>query len=182
MQERGREARVLSPGLLYLEQVCQILEDIAKQQMQNRETQAEFDTLCEHQELQVSQVNSVTTEHFTMRHSWDIQLRDVDRDSQRWQVVPLLLPEGWYDLKHEDIVFLLTSGQAAGSCHPEAGDELTFRQGVRNDENRVHRATDPQQRKKYQHGHFRQRSASDTTIATLHLSESFIFISLVLFL
>lgn len=69
LQERGREARVLSPGLLYLEQVCQILEDIAKQQMQNRETQAEFDTLCEHQELQVSQVNSVTTEHFTMRHS-----------------------------------------------------------------------------------------------------------------
>lgn len=49
------ERTELSPGLMYLEQVCQMLEEIARQQMQNRALQMERDALQEHQELEVSQ-------------------------------------------------------------------------------------------------------------------------------
>ncbi|XP_056259232.1 uncharacterized protein si:dkey-106l3.7 isoform X2 [Seriola aureovittata] len=42
----------LSPGLSYLEQVCQMLEEIARQQMHNRALQTEADALREHQDTQ----------------------------------------------------------------------------------------------------------------------------------
>ncbi|XP_029372068.1 uncharacterized protein LOC115052210 isoform X2 [Echeneis naucrates] len=51
--EQGRKE--LSPGLRYLEQVCQMLEEIAKQQMQDRALQAEVDAPQEHQHMQESQ-------------------------------------------------------------------------------------------------------------------------------
>eukprot|EP00064_Thunnus_orientalis_P004008 superscaffoldBa00000351_g4019 len=52
-EDLGEEARTaLSPGLNYLEQVCQMLEEIARQQMHNRALQMEMDALQEHQDTQ----------------------------------------------------------------------------------------------------------------------------------
>ncbi|KAK1884274.1 Kinesin-like protein KIN-14C [Dissostichus eleginoides] len=51
----AEERKELSPGLLYLEQVCQMLEEIAKQQMHSRALQMETDALREHQDLEESQ-------------------------------------------------------------------------------------------------------------------------------
>ncbi|XP_078127187.1 uncharacterized protein LOC144531115 isoform X1 [Sander vitreus] len=45
----------LSPGLCYLEQVCQILEEIAGKQMHSRALQMEIDAQWEHQDMKVSQ-------------------------------------------------------------------------------------------------------------------------------
>ncbi|CAJ1070788.1 uncharacterized protein si:dkey-106l3.7 isoform X1 [Xyrichtys novacula] len=45
----------LSPGLCYLEQVCQMLEEIARQQMQSRALQTEMEALQEHEDIEESQ-------------------------------------------------------------------------------------------------------------------------------
>ncbi|KAM6902779.1 uncharacterized protein FYW49_016334 [Xenentodon cancila] len=53
-EDRGvQEKQELSPGLCYLEQVCQMLEEIARQQMQNHGLQMETDVPCEHKDLQI---------------------------------------------------------------------------------------------------------------------------------
>lgn len=48
----------MSPGLIYLEQVCQMLEETARKQMRDRALQMERDALQEHQEMEVSQVKT----------------------------------------------------------------------------------------------------------------------------
>ncbi|XP_037340523.1 uncharacterized protein si:dkey-106l3.7 [Pungitius pungitius] len=50
-----RERAPLSPGLRYLEQVCQMLEEIARQQMRSRALQMETDALQEDQNIEVDQ-------------------------------------------------------------------------------------------------------------------------------
>ncbi|XP_034402671.1 uncharacterized protein si:dkey-106l3.7 isoform X2 [Cyclopterus lumpus] len=50
-QEKTR----LSPGLRYLEQVCQMLEEIARQQMHSQAFQMEINALQEHQNTEVTQ-------------------------------------------------------------------------------------------------------------------------------
>ncbi|XP_040914690.1 uncharacterized protein si:dkey-106l3.7 [Toxotes jaculatrix] len=55
LEELGEEERTgLSPGLIYLEQVCQMLEEIARQQMHNTVLEMEMDTLRENQGKQAS--------------------------------------------------------------------------------------------------------------------------------
>ncbi|XP_047425478.1 uncharacterized protein si:dkey-106l3.7 [Mugil cephalus] len=49
-----KESKTLSPGLSYLEAVCQMLEEIARKQMQSRELYVETDALCLHQDVQSS--------------------------------------------------------------------------------------------------------------------------------
>lgn len=46
----------LSPAFIYLEQVCQKLEHIAREQIQNQTVQKEADVFGEHQDIQVKQV------------------------------------------------------------------------------------------------------------------------------
>lgn len=46
----------VSPGFFYLERVCQVLEDIARQQIHNRALRMEMSALREHQGMQSSQV------------------------------------------------------------------------------------------------------------------------------
>ncbi|KAK2819071.1 hypothetical protein Q5P01_024632 [Channa striata] len=53
------ERKELSPGLSYLEQVCQMLEEIARQQLQSRALQMETEALREDQD---TQSNSKTSE------------------------------------------------------------------------------------------------------------------------
>ncbi|KAM6975857.1 uncharacterized protein LKV04_015117 [Tautogolabrus adspersus] len=107
-EEKKKE---LSPGLLYLEQVCQMLEEIARQQMHSQALQMEMDALREHQELEMEAVDSCQS------------------DSKAAE---------------EDLPF----------SQKEKTNSLDCRS---------------QQRKDYPNRHFRQRSASDTTIALLHL-------------
>lgn len=57
MQELSEEeGKGLSPGLSYLEQVCQMLEEIARQQMHNQALQREMNALREDQDMDVKQV------------------------------------------------------------------------------------------------------------------------------
>uniref|UniRef100_UPI0037E7F713 uro-adherence factor A n=1 Tax=Semicossyphus pulcher TaxID=241346 RepID=UPI0037E7F713 len=101
------EGSALSPGLCYLEQVCQMLEEIARQQMHSRALQKEMDALREHQDM-----------------------------------------------------------EAVDTCRGDfkaAEEELDFCRRLENTKSFEAR---PQQRR-----HFRQRSASDTSIAMLHLSK-----------
>ncbi|XP_051269314.1 uncharacterized protein si:dkey-106l3.7 [Dicentrarchus labrax] len=46
------EGKGLSPGLCYLEQVCQMLEEIARKQMHNQALQMETNALREHQDME----------------------------------------------------------------------------------------------------------------------------------
>lgn len=83
MQDIGEEERNgLSPGLFYLEQVCQMLEEIARKQMHSRALKMEIDAQWEHQDIEVSQVKtfmylhlckaikrlSVSTMHWVYKH------------------------------------------------------------------------------------------------------------------
>ncbi|CAK6959378.1 uncharacterized protein si:dkey-106l3.7 isoform X2 [Scomber scombrus] len=98
----GEEVRTgLSPGLEYLEQICQMLEEIARQQMHNHALQMEMDALREHQDMQA--------------------LKEDLSSCQR------------LENEVEERVFI-----------------------------------EPQQRKDYPYRHFRQRSASYTSLETLH--------------
>ncbi|XP_005941870.1 uncharacterized protein si:dkey-106l3.7 [Haplochromis burtoni] len=109
------EIKELSPGFIYLEQVCQKLEDIARQQMENRALQMEADVLVQHKVFQVSQTP---------------------------------------DICQTDSV--------------TAEKDLTTRQSLEDTVNVEHVSSEPKQRK---YGHFRQRSASDTTLAMMHLKK-----------
>ncbi|XP_026153692.1 uncharacterized protein LOC113124797 [Mastacembelus armatus] len=51
-QRSEEERKDLSPGLRYLEQVCQMLEEIARQQMDNRALQMERNGLWGHEDMQ----------------------------------------------------------------------------------------------------------------------------------
>lgn len=53
------EGQVLSPGLSYLEQVCQMLEEIARQQMHSRALQRQMNALQEHRDTEVNQVTAL---------------------------------------------------------------------------------------------------------------------------
>ncbi|XP_034565977.1 uncharacterized protein si:dkey-106l3.7 isoform X2 [Notolabrus celidotus] len=99
----------LSPGLCYLEQVCQMLEEIARQQMQSRVLQMEMDALREHQ---------------------DMEAPDNCRSDSK--------------AAEEELLCSLKPGNTSPDCRA-------------------------QQRKDKPNRHFRQRSASDPTIALLHL-------------
>lgn len=50
------EGRGLSPGLSYLEQVCQTLEEFARQQMRSQALQREMDALQERGDMEVNKV------------------------------------------------------------------------------------------------------------------------------
>ncbi|XP_070844605.1 uncharacterized protein [Chaetodon trifascialis] len=104
------EGKVLSPGLSYLEQVCQMLEDTARQQMHNQALQMDMKAWRQHQDL----------EAFSTCQS----------DSKAAE---------------EDL----------SSCRSFESTDFS----------RLN-SSEPQRRKGYRH--FRQRSASDTTLATLH--------------
>lgn len=59
MQELSeKEGKGLSPGLSYLEQVCQMLEEAARQQMHNQALRREMSTLREHQDTEVNQATA----------------------------------------------------------------------------------------------------------------------------
>ncbi|XP_068561583.1 uncharacterized protein si:dkey-106l3.7 [Cebidichthys violaceus] len=108
-----QEETRLSPGLCYLEQVCQMLEEIARQQMHSRVLQMETDAQRERQNTEVN--------------------------------------------------------QALNSCQSDsnaAEEELSFCQSLENTESAEPSEAPP--RRDYPYGHFRQRSASDTNISTLH--------------
>ncbi|XP_035762924.1 uncharacterized protein si:dkey-106l3.7 [Neolamprologus brichardi] len=109
------EIKELSPGFIYLEQVCQKLEDIARQQMENRALQMEADILVEHKVFKVSQTP---------------------------------------DICQTDSV--------------TAEKDLTTCQSLEDTVNAEHVSSEPKQRK---YGHFRQRSASDTTLSMMHLKK-----------
>ncbi|KAL4004810.1 ectodysplasin-A [Sarotherodon galilaeus] len=109
------ELKELSPGFIYLEQVCQKLEDIAKQQMENRALQMQADVLVEQKVFQVSQTP---------------------------------------DICQTDSV--------------TAEKDLTTCQSLEDTVNAERVSSEPKQRK---YGHFRQRSASDTTLAMMHLKK-----------
>lgn len=65
VQDLGEDERTgLSPGLCYLEQVCQMLEEIARQQMHSRALQMEMDALQEHQDMEVSQALDICQSDF----------------------------------------------------------------------------------------------------------------------
>ncbi|XP_010734857.1 uncharacterized protein si:dkey-106l3.7 isoform X2 [Larimichthys crocea] len=105
------EVNGLSPGLCYLEQVCQMLEEIARQQMHSQALQMEMNALQECQD-----------------------------------------------------------SEALNACQNDfkaAEEDLSSCPRLENAENAELSSSEPQRRKNYTH--FRQRSASDTTIATLHL-------------
>ncbi|KAM9840990.1 uncharacterized protein ACBR49_014513 [Aulostomus maculatus] len=111
-EDLGKEDMMgLSPGLCYLEQVCQMLEEFARQQMHSQALQLETDSLQERQDVQASNT------------------------CQR-------------DLKASEGDF--------SSCQRLESDGVG------------HIASDPQRWKEYPYGHFRQRSASDSTLAKLH--------------
>ncbi|XP_062269543.1 uncharacterized protein si:dkey-106l3.7 [Platichthys flesus] len=108
-EELGEEDMTgLSPGLCYLEQVCQMLENIARQKIQNRALRMEMDALRE--------------------------LKDV---------------------------------QAPDSCQPDCQDA----EEDGHVESEEPSFSEAQQVKRNSYGHFRQRSASDTMLTTLHLRQ-----------
>ncbi|XP_031598398.1 uncharacterized protein si:dkey-106l3.7 [Oreochromis aureus] len=109
------EIKELSPGFIYLEQVCQKLEDIARQQMENRALHLQADVLVKQKVFQVSQTP---------------------------------------DICQTDSV--------------TAEKDLTTCQSLEDTVNAEHVSSEPKQRK---YGHFRQRSASDTTLAMMHLKK-----------
>ncbi|XP_072311467.1 uncharacterized protein [Eucyclogobius newberryi] len=100
----GAERSELSPGLQYLEQVCQMLEEYAREQLHH---------------------NTPPTE--TIEESDD--------------------------------------KQAAGTCHFEPVDEKEGLEKTRAEAS----PSLSQQKRERRYGHFRQRSASDTNLASLHL-------------
>ncbi|CAG5867376.1 unnamed protein product [Menidia menidia] len=104
------DRKELSPGLCYLEQVCQMLEDIAQKQMHHQASQEERETLEQRQDTQALEICQSDS-------------RGVDKDPS--------------------------------TCN-----------GLENTKNTGSISNQPQQQKS---GHFRQRSVSDTTVATLHL-------------
>ncbi|KAF7661791.1 hypothetical protein LDENG_00254800 [Lucifuga dentata] len=104
----------LSPGFRYLEQVCQMLEEIAWQTTRNHALQMEMDALREHQDEPVSQ----------------------DPDTSQFDCIA-------------------------------AEKDFSASQRLKN-ANVEHFASEILQRKDYPDRPFRQRSASDTTIATVH--------------
>ncbi|XP_068609134.1 uncharacterized protein si:dkey-106l3.7 [Brachionichthys hirsutus] len=59
------EGEGLSPGLSYLQQVCQMLEEIAKQKMHNRSLKMEMDALQKHQDMEVDQADSRSPEEIS---------------------------------------------------------------------------------------------------------------------
>lgn len=111
-----QEGTRLSPGLYYLEQVCQMLEEIARQQMHSRALQMETDALREHQSIEVNQT-----------------LNTCQSDSKA------------------------------------AEEDVSFCQSLENTESAE--PSEPQPRRDYPYTHFRQRSASDTNISTLHIKQ-----------
>nr|XP_046231639.1 uncharacterized protein si:dkey-106l3.7 [Scatophagus argus] len=106
------EEKGLSPGLSYLEEVCQMLEEIARKQMHNQALQMGMNVLQEYQDMEALD---------TCQSGF--QSADEDLSSCR-------RPEN----------------KTRAECS----------------------SSEPQRRKDYRR-HFRQRSASDTTIAALHL-------------
>lgn len=48
-----KEEKKLSPGFFYLEQVCQMLENLAREQMRSQGLLMETDALWEHEEAEV---------------------------------------------------------------------------------------------------------------------------------
>ncbi|KAK5851941.1 hypothetical protein PBY51_023453 [Eleginops maclovinus] len=112
----AEERKELSPGLLYLEQVCQMLEEIAKQQMHSLALQMEADALREHEDLEGSQALDTC--------------QSVSEPAE------------------EDIISCETLGIQESSEQS---------------------SSEPQQPKNYPYRLFRQRSASDTNISSMHL-------------
>ncbi|KAM8744324.1 uncharacterized protein AB9X84_018329 isoform 1-T1 [Acanthopagrus schlegelii] len=106
------EVKGLSPGLSYLEQVCQMLEEVARQQMHNQALQMDANAPREHQDVEVS--------------------------------------------------------QACQSDSKAAEEDLSSCQSL---ERAQQTSSEPQQRKGNRLGHFRQRSTSDTSLATLRLRQ-----------
>uniref|UniRef100_G3PYX6 Si:dkey-106l3.7 n=2 Tax=Gasterosteus aculeatus TaxID=69293 RepID=G3PYX6_GASAC len=107
-----RDRALLSPGLRYLEQVCQMLEEFARQQMGSRALQMETNALREDQNTEVD--------------------------------------------------------QAPATCQRDckaAEEELSF--CLKNNTKRAEHS-EAQPGRNHPHSHFRQRSASDTTLSTLH--------------
>lgn len=81
MQDLGEEeGKGLSPGLSYLEQVCQMLEEVARQQMHNQALQMDTNAPREHQDTEVSQVKTfmytISERQLSRSHRFHIRLAD----------------------------------------------------------------------------------------------------------
>lgn len=181
----------MSPGLCYLEQVCQMLEEIARKQMRSRAIQTEMDALREHENMELSQVKDI--------HVFAMQLRKLSTDwvSMIYKHEMSLSSWWWQDVSLQPyeltIVYPFTwLFQAVDTCQtpdfkaaaeedlssyqtPDfkaaAEENLSSYQSLENTQSAEQSPTEPQQRKDSSSRHFRQRSASDTNISTMHLSE-----------
>ncbi|XP_074473241.1 uncharacterized protein LOC141757000 [Sebastes fasciatus] len=131
----GEEAvTLMSPGLCYLEQVCQMLEEIARKQMRSRAIQTEMDALREHENMELSQaVDTCQTPDFKAAAEEDL------------------------------------SSYQTPDFKAAAEENLSSYQSLENTQSAEQSPTEPQQRKDSSSRHFRQRSASDTNISTMHL-------------
>lgn len=162
-----------------------MLEDIARKQMHNRASQMETDSLRGHQDMEVSQAKTFTYRTFARQlricHSFCTAL-----GLQTWHelfkpVMTRCLPAArgfiWIKPRQHYLFFYhLALFQALNTCQSDskaAEEDLSSCQRLENTESAEHSSSEPQRRKDFTHRHFRQRSASDTTIATLHLSESY---------
>lgn len=161
-----------------------MLEDIARQQMHNQASQMGTDALREHQDMEVSQAKT------SMYRTFARQLRSchsfctVPRLQTWHELVKLVmarcLPAArgfiWIKPWQHYLSYHLALFQALDTCQSDfkaAEEDLSSCRRLENTESAEHSSSEPQQQKDYTHRHFRQRSASDTTIATLHLSESY---------
>lgn len=70
---REEEVRGLSPGLCYLENVCQMLEEFARQQAHKQEVQKEIYAPRECQEMELNQV-IMFNYHIFAKQLWSWQL------------------------------------------------------------------------------------------------------------
>lgn len=158
-EEEGRE---LSPGLIYLEQVCQTLEEFARQQM-NRQAAGGLHEHGDVGEEEVVLSNLVTISVLSQ------SLQQHDTADFVW------LPSG---LRINQTVTFSSSaafqdpdGSLRDSLLPAADDVIVCLGHTLEGDSAQARSSEPQRRKDYQR-HFRQRSVSDANLATLHLSES----------
>lgn len=151
--------------------------------MHSRASQMETDAPREHQDTEVSQVKTFMCRTFARQLRICHSFRTA-QGLQTWhELVKLVmircLPAArgfiWIKPWQHYLSYHLALFQALDTCQSDskaAEEDLSSCRRLGNTKSAEHSSSEPQQRKNYTRRHFRQRSASDTTIATLHLSES----------
>lgn len=141
------EAKGLSPGLCYLEYVCQILEEFAEQQRHNQAVQRQKNSLQTHLKVEACPAEPV------------VEVSHQVGFINPAQVGVLKWCCGAFESNEDSC---LTAFQAFDSCQTDSGAASK----------REERSPSERRHPRPLHRHFRQRSASDANVATLHLSES----------